>query len=467
MNSFLPRGYVYCLLTLLAQMALADVRLPALLSDHMVLQQNEKAALWGWADPGETVTATIAGKKESTRAGSDGKWRIKFPRLKAGGPYTLTISGKNTVTVNDVLVGEVWLGSGQSNMAFAISRGKDFETERAASDLPQIRMFKVDSGGANEPQEDCKGTWLVCSPETVGGFSGVLYFFGRELHRELKVPMGLIHSSVGGTPIESWTSAEAQEKSPDLRPFLDKLGLARTNVQGARGPRVGGLFNGKIAPLTSYRIRGAIWYQGEANANSESGAHFYQFQLPLLIKDWRSRWASDIPFAWVQLPNFSGRSNGWCLVREGMLKTLELPHTGMAVTLDVGEDHNLHPRDKQSVGHRLAQWALGDVYGKPVPATSGPLAVGHKVRGKEFVVQFKHTEGGLVAHGGELRGFELAGADKLWKPANARVDGSRIAVSCSEISEPIALRYAWRDAPDCNLYNGAGLPASPFRTDDW
>lgn len=433
----------------------ADVRLPALFADHMVLQQGSAAEVWGWADPHEVVTVSIAGQKQAAKAGSDGKWRIQLHRLKPGGPHTLTIVGKNTVVISDVLIGEVWLGSGQSNMAMKVREVRNFEHERTNSNLPQIRVFKVESGGATNALEDCTGHWQACSPETVGEFSATLFLFGREIHQALGLPVGLINSSVGATPIEAWTSPEAQRASVELKPHF-------TSYQG-----IGELFNGKIAPLAPYTIRGAIWYQGEANANSEVGAHFYEYQLPLLIKDWRARWGYDFPFAWAQLPNYGSRSNGWCLVRDGQLKSLKVPHTGMAITVDIGETGNIHPKNKQEVGRRLSLWALGDVYGKKVAATSGPIPDGDKIRGKEIVVAFKHTEGGLIAHGGDLRGFEVAGADKQWKAAQARIDGRRVIVSSSDVPAPVALRYAWRDNPDCTLYNDAGLPASPFRTDNW
>jgi len=433
----------------------ADVRLPALFSDHMVLQQGSTATVWGWADPREVITVAFAGQQQTTITAADGRWRVTLHKLKAGKPHTLTVTGNNSVVINDVLIGEVWLGSGQSNMAMPVSGARNFDFERTNSNLRQIRMFKVESPGATNAQTDCKGQWQVCSPETVGSFSATLFFFGRELCRALDAPVGLINSSVGATPIEAWISPEAQRACRDLQPHVAKL------------DSFGGLFNGKIAPLIPYTIRGAVWYQGEANANSETGAHFYQYQLPLLIKDWRTRWGSNFPFAWVQLPNFGSRSNGWCLVREGMLKSLAVPHTGMAITVDIGDKWNIHPKNKQEVGRRLSLWALGAVYGKKVETTSGPIPDWHKLRGREFIVRFNHTDGGLVSRGADVRGFEMSGADKLWKPAQASIEGEKVIVSSHDVPAPVALRYSWRDNPDGNLYNGAGLPASPFRTDDW
>ena len=236
----------------------------------------------------------------------------------------------------------------------------------------------------------------------------------------------------------------------------------------ATAPRstTGGLFNGKIAPLIPYAIRGALWYQGEANT-TPAKASLYEHQLALLVRDWRTRWGTELPFAWVQLPNFLGAGRDWPIVREAMLKTLALPKTGMAITIDVGEANDIHPKDKQTVGHRLAQWALGSVYAQKVAATSGPLPAGHEIRGREMILRFRHTEGGLVAQGGPLTGFVVAGADRKWAPAQARLVGNTVVISAPEVPAPVAARYAWENFPTCNLYNGAGLPASPFRTDDW
>jgi sialate O-acetylesterase len=480
----------------------ADVRLPAIISDHMVLQSGVETPIWGWADPGEEVSVSLGESTTKAAAGKDGKWQVKLAKLKAGGPQTLQVTGKNTLALKDVLIGEVWLGSGQSNMAMTVNRAKDFDKEEPAAKFPQIRMFTESSPAAATAQAECKGEWVVCSPETVGKFSATAYFFGRKLHQELGVPVGLINSSVGGTPIESWISPEAQASAGELKAAFEaaQQNDAKFDAAAAKGKyvrdlaawqeatkaakaagktlpkkpqdpvavrarkgNVGGLFNGKIAPLVPYGIRGVIWYQGEANS-VEGKAQFYQYQLPLLVKDWRTRWGYDMPFAWVQLPNFGGPGRNWSIVRDAMLKSLSVPKTGMAITIDVGEEKEIHPKNKQDVGHRLALWALGTVYGKSGP-TSGPLPAGHERRGSSLVVSFTHTDGGLVAKGGELRTFEVAGADGEWKPATAKIEGDKVVVSSPEVATPTAARYAWSNFPDCNLFNGAGLPASPFRTD--
>lgn len=466
-------SFSFGVVLLVARSGLAEVRLPALFSDHMVLQQERAVPIWGWADPGEEISVSIAGQRKTAGADADGKWKVTLGKLAPGPALTLTVIGKNTVTVNDVLVGEVWLGSGQSNMARTTKSAKDFAKEQVAADLPSIRMFRVESGAATNAQADCRGSWKVCSPETVGGYSAVLFFFGRELHQQLKLPMGLIHSSVGGTAIELWTDADLQRQQPELRPLFDALAQRANDAAATKKLppnariKIGGLFNGKIAPLIPYALRGVIWYQGEGNTKSMEQARLYEYQLPLLIKDWRRRWGDEFPFAWVQLPNFAKNGEPWCVVREGMLKTLALPHTGMAITVDIGNPDNVHPQNKEEVGRRLSLWALGSVYGKEVPAISGPLPAGHKFKGGEVTLEFRHTNGGLVAKGGALKGFVVAGEDRKWHPAQARIAGTQVIVSCTEVPRPVAVRYAWEANPDCNLFNGAGLPASPFRADDW
>lgn len=479
----------------------ADVRLPRIFSDHMVLQEGAAVPIWGWADPGEGVGATLGNRTEGTVADAQGRWRVTFRLTASEQPATLIVRGKNEVTVRDVLIGEVWLGSGQSNMAMTVNRALHYEQEQADARFPQLRMFTVRSGAAATAQQDCQGEWVVCSPETVGGFSATAYFFGRELHRALGKPVGLINSSVGGTPIESWISPDAQQASPELKAFFDaqrerdaqfdpvaakaqydrqlanwQKAVAKAKAEGTPPPRkpqdpiavrerkggVGGLFNGKIAPLVPYGIRGVIWYQGEANSSPDKNL-YYRHQLPLLVKDWRARWGAELPFAWVQLPNFIGAGRGWPEVREAMLEALSLPQTGMAITLDIGDPQDIHPKNKQDVGRRLAFWALGTVYGKDV-TPSGPLPAGAERRGREVVCRFRYASG-LKVRGDALAGFELAGADGAWQPAEARVDGETVVVSHPDIAAPQSVRYAWANDPPCTLFNAADLPASPFRAE--
>lgn len=486
--------------------AFADVTWPAIFSEHMVLQQDRSLPVWGWAEPGEEVKVSLGGQELTTNADDKGRWRVTFDALRGGGEaLTLSARGKsNTVKAEDVLIGEVWLGSGQSNMAMTVNRARDFERERAAANLPQIRLFREDSTAAAEPGRAGKGRWVICSPETVGTFSATAFYFGRELHQALGRPVGLVVSAVGGTPIESWIDADVQHSAPELKGFFEAMekqrgefdeaaAKARYERQLARWkeavakaraanealparPRdpveawaqkadVGRLFNGNIVPLIPYAIRGALWYQGEANTNPPKGP-FYRYQLPLLVRDWRGRWGQgDFPFAWVQLPDFKARGRDWVMVREAMREALSLPNTGMAVTIDIGDPGNIHPTNKQDVGKRLAQWALATVYGKDV-ASSGPLPVGSKIKGNEVIVSFSHADGGLVAKGGQLKGFELAGADGQWRNADAKIVGESVVISTSDVKVPVAARYAWSDVPVASLYNGAGLPASPFRTSE-
>jgi len=475
----------------------AELKLATVFSDHMVLQRDKPVPIWGVADAGETVTVAFAGQKNSAQADATGKWTVKLAPLTASAePRELRILADHhptSVVVHDVLVGEVWLGSGQSNMARSVSDARDFSMEKSLANWPLLRMFKENSKPAKAPQADAHGQWTVCSSNTVGGYSATLYFFGRDLHRELQVPVGLINSSVGGTPIESWLAEESQSRMPELKPAMEKyrkenewLGspAAAAEFERQPGPQnpwwsppkqleargdLGNLFNGKIAPLIPYALRGVVWYQGEQNAAPGMG-QYYQYELPLLVNDWRAHWHEELPFAWVQLPNYatSGEwETGWMLVREAMLKTLHLPHTGMAITVDIGEPKDIHPKNKQDVGHRLALWALGDVYGVKVPATSGPLPAHHEVRGAEMVLSFTHAEGGLLTKAGNLKGFLIAADDRQWKPAQARIQNEQVLVSSPEVANPVAARYDWAANPDGNLYNGAGLPASPFRTDDW
>ena len=494
--------------------ARADVQLAKVFGDHMVLQRDVPIPVWGWADEGEAVAVTLGGKTRSTTANSVGRWRVTFDKLTVSDdPLTMTARGKNTVTLSDILVGEVWLCSGQSNMAMTVNRARDYEAEKKTADHPKLRMFTVKSGPATQPQSDCLGAWEVCSSETVGGFSATGYFFGRELLEKLDVPVGLINSSVGGTGIEAWTSLDAQEALPELTHLFDewndraktydpetataryekqmtawKEAARKARVDGREPPRKptepvdprqdrnhpANLFNGKIAPLIPFALRGTIWYQGEHNARTVESATLYRQQLPLLIEDWRDRWdQGDFPFAWAQLPNFKKSTaepqsvSEWATMRESMSNSLSIPHTGMAVTIDIGEANDIHPKNKQDVGKRLAAWALAKVYQQSTPA-SGPIYDSHEIEDSRVVIQFKHLEGGLVARGdGTLKGFAIAGEDKKWHWASAAIAGETVVVSHPSIAKPTAVRYAWGDNPACNLFNAAGLPAAPFRTDDW
>ena len=499
MVSIMSRLPFCLLLASFVSHAWCDVKLPAVISDHMVLQRDAEVPIWGWADQGEQITVSFAGQTLKAMPDANGRWEVRFKNLQAGDAETMTIRGNNEIEVSDVLVGEVWLGSGQSNMAMTVARAKNFELEKRTAETPKIRMFKESSGASKEPQHVGKGKWVLCSPDTVGSFSATLYFFGREVHRDLNLPVGLINSSVGGTPIESWIDEESQRSSRPLNPYfaakartesaIDKdkeranyvaamekyrAAVKKAKADGKRAPRkprdpaevrarksnVGGLFNGKIVPLIPYSIRGALWYQGEANSFPEK-AKYYQHQLPLLIQDWRSRWGYEFPFGWAQLPNYGGAGRDWPTVREGMLKTLSLPKTGMGINIDIGDTKDIHPKNKQDVGKRLAYWALGTVYERKVPAIMGPLPAGHSIDGSEVTCKFKHAAG--LTAGDSVKGFEVSADGETWHNATARVAGETVVVSHPDVQNPTFVRYAWSNDPDCNLTNGAGLPASPFR----
>ena len=499
------------LLLLSPAISCAELKLPAMFSDSMVLQRDQPIKIWGWATSGSYVSVSLGDQNKTAKADEGGRWELMLDALSAGGPHQLMIEGDGEKFVaKDVLVGEVWLCSGQSNMAMTVSRSKNAAKEEAAAKYPQIRMFKVDSGHSLEPQQTCTGKWTVCSPETVGGFTATGYFFGRRLHQELNVPIGLINSSVGGTSVESWTSMPAQTAVASIKPRLEawqsedaafdeakasaayekslaawKVKAAAAKADGKPVPRKptvparprndrnypANLFNGKINPLIGYTIKGAIWYQGE-NSSGRGFSHLYGDQLTTLIKDWRDRWGQgNFPFGWVQLPNFRAaqtqpsQTDGWVLVQEGMLKTLKVPHTGMAVTIDVGEEKDIHPKDKQTVGHRMAQWALADVYKKDVIAM-GPVYRGSTIRGNEVTIEFDFADG-LKSRGDTVAGFAIAGEDKRFVAAKARIDVNKVIVSSDKISNPASVRYAWAANPVISLYNSADIPASPFRTDTW
>ena len=655
--------------------ALAEVKLPAILSDHMVLEKAARVPIWGKADPGEQVTVSLNGKTAKASAGSDGKWSVALDlKNSASGPFEMTIEGKNRLVLADVLVGEVWVASGQSNMEFALKNTLNAEQEIAGSANPLLRQFSVKKNTSSQPAEDAVGTWVAASPETAGGFTAVGYFFAKKIQAELKVPVGLIHTSWGGTPSEAWTSGGAIASDPDLKASSDRLWtslngapekkkafvdglsawikenaredkpcadsgayageevstagwipvtlpgfvkaaglpeagaiwlrkevtltknganvplflpidgydsvywngklLTQTSYQGFPGsghvrawgpylipgaqvqegknvlairlyepvgpakitgtPKAGplvlagewlakaeyefpaidaqkiaaapqpppippgaqyvasSLFNGMISPILPYAIRGAIWYQGESNAGR---AYRYRTSFPLMISDWRKQWnQGDFPFYFCQLANFMPKKpepgeSAWPELREAQSMTLKLPNTGQAVLIDVGESADIHPRNKKDVGERLALIALAKDYGKSIPY-SGPVYDSMKVEGNKAILTFQNTEGGLIAKplaatydiisqahetaplvrnspSSPLEGFFICGEDKKWVWADAKIDGTTVIVTSDKVAVPVAVRYAWADNPTCNLYNGANLPASPFRTDDF
>ena len=451
----------------LATTAAAEVKLPSLFASHMVLQRDRAAPIWGTAAAGETVHVLLGKQLAKVKADDAGKWRAELRPQPAGGPHTIVIEGADSrIQIDDVYFGEVWICSGQSNMAWSVSRSTNAETEIAAADWPKIRFFKVPLVPAAEPQDDCAGRWYVCGPKTVADLSAVGYFFGRELHKELDVPIGMLQTSWGGTLAEAWTSREALEAKENLKPILERI----ETVKGDQN-RASHLYNGMLHMLIPYGIRGAIWYQGESNVTR---AEQYATLFPTMIGDWRARWGQgDFPFYFVQLAPFhyNGQPEPDFLAEQwdSQLKThRSVPNTGIAVTTDIATLGDIHPPNKQDVGKRLALWALARDYGRSGLVYSGPLYRSHETEDGKIRIRFDHAGRGLSSRDGQpLTEFTVAGADQKFVPAEAQIDGDSIIVWSEEIAAPAAVRFGWRNVAQPNLMNKDGLPASPFRTDDW
>jgi sialate O-acetylesterase len=410
----------------------------------------------------------MAESRAEAKADANGRWQAPLDVPAAGGPYEVHIVGKQLIRLTDVLVGEVWVCSGQSNMQWSVNQSMNPDQEKAAARYPNIRLFTVARLPSETPRDDCQGVgqggWVACGGETVAGFSAVSYFFGRKLHRELEVPVGLINTSWGGTICEAWTSRATLESDDQFAAILERS----REFKSGQPNQASVLYNGMIRPLIPLSIRGAIWYQGESNV---SRAEQYARLFPSMIRDWRRNWGQgDFPFYFVQLApyRYRGRDPRECAeLWEAQLKTLAVPQTGMAVTTDIGNISDIHPKNKQEVGRRLALWALANDYGQDV-VYSGPLYRQCTVEGKEIRLQFDHVGEGLVAKDGEaLSHFEIAGSDQQFVPATATIDGDTVLVQCPQVAEPVAVRFAWTDTAEPNLFNKAGLPASPFRTDDF
>jgi sialate O-acetylesterase len=490
----------------------ADVRLPALFTNNMVLQQGIESPIWGWAAPGEEVTVTFRNKTASTKATPNGSWKTNLQKLKASNaPAQLTISGKNKITLENVVVGEVWLCSGQSNMQWPVSASDDSDLEALTANFPDIRLITVPQFGTQEPQSDFQGSWEPCTPETVQSFSGVGYFFGRQLHQTLQVPIGLIDNSWGGSACEAWIRRDLLEALPAANPYMEQWKNTEPNYDEAkatatyqqqlktwqekaatakaagkptpsksrapRNPLTGqhrpaNLYNGVLKPIIGYGIKGAIWYQGESNANR---AKAYRDVFPLMIKNWRDEWGlGDFPFYWVQLADFREESpapaeSNWAELREAQTLALSLPNTGQAIITDLGEAHDIHPKDKQNVAKRLVRWALAKDYGYNGLVYRSPQYKAHQRNGKKLILHFDFVGGGLDTF--DIRtptGFTLAGEDKIFHPAKARVVAKdRIELTCQNVPNPVAARYAWADNPVANVQNKSGLPLTPFRTDNF
>jgi sialate O-acetylesterase len=467
----------------LAPSAHAELRLPTVISDHAVLQRDRPVHIWGWADAGVKVTVRLAGKEGKATAGEDGGWSVKLGRLAAGGPHELTVEtdrGERLI-VRDLLVGEVWVCSGQSNMEWSVKHGiDDGEKHAAAADYPRIRLFDIPHTPAEEAQTDAKAAWQICTPESMREFSAIGYFFGRRLYQDLGVPVGLIGSNWGGTEAEPWTDLAALRREKRLAhrlEFWDSVVAsdprARLNPQ-----RPGVLYNGMIAPITPYPARGTIWYQGESNVRR---ADEYTIAFGTLIESWRRAWGdSKMPFYFVQIApfkystsfnrSFAVTEHALPLLWEQQMRTLDrTPHTGMVVVHDVGNVDDIHPRNKLTVGERLAAIALADTYGRKGLATSGPMYRKSRVKGGMIEVTFRHTGTGLATRDGRPpTHFEIAGEDGVFHPAGATISADdTVCVRSDHVANPKAVRFAWHETAEPNLMNKEGLPASPFRTDDW
>jgi sialate O-acetylesterase len=429
--------------------AWGDVQLHVLFSDNMVLQRQMAVPVFGTGEPGESIEVAFKDQKKTAIADAAGQWVVRLDPLEAGGPLELTVVGKNRVTIRNVMVGDVWICGGQSNMEWTVGASAHAAQEIAAATQPAIRCFKVGRNPTTRPLRNVRGAWLEASPRTVGQFTAVGYFFARELRKKLDVPIGLISSNWGGTAIEPWISAQ----SPD-------------------GGRAGSnLFNGMIHPLIPFGIKGVIWYQGESNTGRPD---LYRTRFPALIADWRKHWGQgDFPFLFVQLANFRAPAtqpgdSGWAELREAQAMALKVPQTGMAVAIDIGDTRDIHPRNKQEVGRRLALAAMKVAYGQKDVVGSGPLYQSMSIEGNRIRIHFEQVGGGLVCNQEPLKHFAIAGEDRRFVWASARIAGQSVVVWNESIAKPVAVRYAWAENPQgCNLYNKEGLPTSPFRTDNW
>ena len=517
-------------LSFLTDFSFAAVTMPKVFSDNMVLQRERPAPVWGWANPGEKIMVEFAGQRKETAAGPDGRWEIRLDPMaarKQGEILRISGASTNVIELKDVVVGEVWVCSGQSNMALTLfgassaDGASKVQEDIAGADLPGLRFFNVAKVSASSPKQDVVASlpWTRCSRQTAAWCTAVGFYFGRRVHSELGVPVGLINTSWGGSAIEPWTSKEAFDTSPELVEYIRKeaqiyrqtlpeamktlekwLSDVRKSIAdgtdlptepvwpiypGAKKPETAVMYHAMVYPLIPYAIRGAIWYQGESNAGNPGDLYYHEMRA--LINGWRRAWAQgDFPFYYVQLANFMGDTkepvggDGWANLRQCQFEALAITNTGMAVTIDIGDAEDIHPKNKFDVGERLFRWALVRDYGQTNIVASGPLYREMKVEDKRIRLFFDYSGGGLMAgektgrepvreiKNGKLQRFAVAGEDKKWVWADAIIDGDTVLVSNPNVPKPVAVRYAYtRNPKGCNLYSRAGLPASPFRTDSW
>jgi len=496
----LLRGWVAALaIAALSSSVHADVKLPNIFTEHMVLQQGQNNKVWGLAEPSEAVTVTIGSQSHQATAAADGQWQVSLDALPVGGPLTLTVKGKNEIQFKDVLVGEVWICSGQSNMQWAVNNSTDSDLEKAAAKYPNIRMINFPQVGSQNPiwsHDDRK--WQVCTPENIPGWSAVGYFFARQLNQTLDVPIGMINNAWGSSACEAWINRDVIAKNAEFQPLLDRWVLMEktfddlskksnltedekkqlAGLQGQMGGnhRPANIYNGVLKSHLGYGIRGAIWYQGESNA---SRSYQYRTLFPLMIQNWRDEWGQgDFPFYWVQLADFMAEKpepaeSSWAELREAQTMTMQkLKNTGEAVIIDIGEGKDIHPKNKVDVGRRLARWALAADYKVPGIAYRSPLYKSMEPQGEKIVLTFENVaanaNGWRPFDVNEPRGFAIAGEDKKFAWASAKIlpDG-KIEVWSDAVKAPVAVRYGWADNPVVNMFSAEGLPLTPFRTDDW
>ncbi len=441
----------------------ATVRVPALFADHMVLQQNQEVPFWGWADPNATISISCSWENEIYKITADNKarWMTKIKTPTAGGPYTISITERNTIILHHVMIGEVWLCSGQSNMEWTANSGIiNKEAEIAQSNQPLIHHIRIPKSSSDYPQEDVVAKWEVCSPETMPRFSSVAYFFAKELTERLHIPVGIIHASWGGSAAEAWTPKIVIDADPEYSKWRE---VFPEDYQWPYLP--GTTYNAMIHPLAPFSVAGALWYQGESNT---SNAFVYRRLFPDMITSWRKAWGSEFPFYFVQIAPYNyGRPLQGALVQEAQRRTLNVvPNTGIVVTTDIGNVKDIHPQNKQDVGKRLAYWALAKNYNTPIPY-SGPLFKQMIKDGQKIKVLFDHIEGGLEIRSIKPELYKIAGDNRQFIDAQVEIEPDGLVFSSELIQDPIAVRYAFSNTAEGNLYNKAGLPASPFRTDDW
>ena len=496
----------------LRTVSFAEVKLPSVIGENMVLQRGQADSIWGWADADEDVTVEFNGQTKSTKAGDNGKWSVKLDPMRQGGPFEMTIKGKNVIKLGNIMIGDVWVCSGQSNMEWNVANSNNADTEIKEANYPNIRLITVPKASKNEPQDNFNGKWEACSPDTVKDFSAVGYFFGRKINQETGVAVGLIHSSWGGSSCETWINPTVVAQYQMYDAIMKRKAAAdEKSPGGGDNQQAGYLYNGMIVPIKNFGIKGAIWYQGETNADR---AYQYRTLFPLMIQNWREEWGQgDFPFYFVQLANFMDTQaepdeSAWAELREAQSMTAQtLRNTGEAVIIDIGDAKDIHPRNKQDVGLRLALISLardrgpnmataqggqggqrsqgrqegeGNVQrpraqaqaqrqGQGLAMSEGPRFRSMRINGNEAIISFQtQTARGLKAKdGSEIKGFAIAGADKKFYWADAKIERGTVVVSSSKVPNPVAVRYAWANNPVCNLYNGADLPAGPFRTDIW